>query len=97
MGAIEQNIVSQCKRFNEPIPDRILNKPVLRVGLDLFLHAFYDLDSERGMGFGPTSIPTSAISNYGDRHDIVGEAAEDMLEFIRAMDNAYLKLVQPKG
>jgi hypothetical protein len=44
-----------------PLPGKIANAPDLEFGLEIFLAAFHDLESERvvGMDIGP--IPRSAI------------------------------------
>jgi len=95
MGAIEKNILRQIKRSGEPIPDRIANKPRLFAGGELFIAAFYDLDSERPPAFqGCSPIPWSAIHTYAVAHDMTGELYEDLLYHIRALDNAFMKHMQ---
>lgn len=97
MGDVEKNIIKQARRFNEELPLRIKNKPVLHNGLDLYLQAFFELDTERNSGMNIAPIPASAVRLYNQSYDITGEMAEDMLEFIRVLDNAFIKLVSAKG
>ena len=54
--------------------------------------AFWELSSDRSVGFGVGPIPFTAIARYADRYG-VGErdAFERFLELIRGMDAAYLK------
>lgn len=100
MAGIEQNIVKQAKRFNEPIPDRIKNKPKLGLGLDLFIDAFWDLEHDRvwasGMSAVPLPLAWSALHNYALYHELAGEAYEDMLYFLREMDSAYISHIMKK-
>lgn len=96
MSAIEKNIVAQAKRFGEPIPDRIKNKPRLRYELAFFLDAFYELDTDRNMSvsFGP--IPWSSLNNYAVAHEITGEDYHDFMYLVRAVDSAYIKHMREK-
>ena len=96
MGQIEQNIVNQAKRANAPIPDRIMNAPVLMQGLELYLNAFFELDSSRPVGLSLLPIPWGAIVDYCAVYGIDNEQREDMLYFIRKMDNAHLDRLNKK-
>lgn len=90
MGGIERDIVKQAVRSKQPIPDRILNAPTIRFGLDFFLQAFFDLDSERAVGFGLGRIPWHSIRQYADEFELEGEYRESLFFFIHRMDTAYL-------
>lgn len=90
MGHIEKNIVAQAKRFNEKIPDRILNKPTLFVSSRFFLDAFLDLDTDRPSSMGGLCpIPWSSIHRYAKAHELVGTDYEDFIFLVRRLDNAY--------
>lgn len=97
MSVIEQNIVKQAKRFGEPIPDRIRNRPRLRFELIFFLDAFYELDTDRNVSvsFGP--IPWSSLNNYALAHEISGEDYHDFMYLVRAVDTAYIKHMREKS
>ncbi len=97
MSGVEQTIIAQAKRCNDPIPERIRNKPRLHFNLSYFFNAFVELDSERdvGMGFGP--IPWSSLHQYALFHELSGEAYEDFMYLLRELDRAYIKHVAKKG
>ena len=67
---------------------RISNRPKLPTGLILYYEAFFDLDTERNHGMGLASIPWSAIVHYGAYYEL---DTDELIYFIRAMDNAYLE------
>ena len=97
MSVIEKNILAQAKRFGEPIPDRIKNRPRLRFELAFFLDAFYELDTDRNVSvsFGP--IPWSSLHNYAVANELVGEEYYDFMYLVRAIDSAYIKHMREKS
>ncbi len=72
-----------------PIPESIKNAPQLRMGLELYLGAFLDLDQDRPVGFGLAPIPWGTVFDYCARLDIVGEQREDLLYHVKALDAVY--------
>lgn len=96
MGKAEQSIARQAMRRGAPIPDRIANAPELQVGLQLYLQAFFDLDSERSHGNGLSSIPWSAIKDYALAHDLDDEQTDDLFYFVKKMDKAHLDRLEAK-
>jgi hypothetical protein len=84
-------------RAGEPLPDRIANAPEIEAGLELFIQAFFDLDTERSHGFALTAIPHSKILEYARQHELDEEMTEDMLFLIRKMDNEHLKQLEKKA
>lgn len=97
MGKHEQSIARQAMRFGQPIPDRIANAPELRIGLQLFLQAFFDLDSERTHVFSPSPIPWTSIKAYCEANELDEEETDDMFYFVKAMDEAHLKRLAAKS
>jgi hypothetical protein len=57
----------------------------------LFYLAFFDLTTERSMGFGEGPIPWSKIEDYARIKNITGDQKSDLHQFIREMDMVYLK------
>lgn len=92
----EQAIAKQAMQAGQPLPDRIANAPELEPGLQLYLQAFFDLDSERSHGSGITSIPWSSISNYAQAFDFDEEQTEDLYFFVRRLDSEHLKKLAEK-
>lgn len=100
MSGIEKNLIKQAKRAGEPIPDRIANKPRLRMGLELFLEAFFELEHERqylvGAAVQALPIPWHIINKYAEVHELTGDLYDDLLYFVRALDDAYIKHLNKK-
>lgn len=78
------------------MPDRIANAPELETGLQLYLQAFFDLDSERSHGNGLTSIPWTSVAAYADFFKFDAEQREDLIFFIRRIDGEHLKKLSEK-
>lgn len=96
MGPHEQAIAKQAMRAGNPLPDRIANAPELISGLQLYLQAFYDLDSERSHAAGLTAIPWTSISNYAKAFELDEEQTEDLFFFVRKLDSEHLKRLAEK-
>lgn len=97
LGPVEQTIARQAVRNGQPIPDRILNAPELQLGLQLYLNAFFELESERtSNGYGPSPIPWSSMAQYASVFEFTEELRDDLFFHIRAMDHEYLKRVYAK-
>lgn len=95
-GADEERRIEQAERAGVPIPDVILNKPELYVGLQLYLDAFFELDSERNHGQGVMAIPLSRVRDYANAHEFDEEQTADLIYFIRIMDTDHLKRLTEK-
>lgn len=78
------------------MPERIANAPELYLGLQLYLQAFFDLDSERSHSMGVTMIPWSAIKDYSTAYDFDEEQSESLLYLIRQIDIAHTKRIASK-
>ena len=96
LGPIEQNIAKQAARAGKPLPDKIANAPNLKIGLILFLDAFFDLDSDRVYGKGLNPIKRIDIESYAKFYNFDTEQTEDLFYFIRKMDNAFLSFLEKK-
>lgn len=77
--------------MGEQVPDRILNAPSLDTSLAFYYDAFFDLTSERQVGFGEGPIPTTAILRYASHYEMDSLEESDLLFFVRRLDNAYLE------
>ncbi|WQZ00291.1 tail chaperonin [Escherichia phage Shy] len=78
------------------MPDRIANAPELELGLQLYLQAFFDLDSERSHSLGLTPISWSSIIGYARAFEFDEEQTESLLFHIRRMDTEHLKRLESK-
>lgn len=96
MGVMEQTIAKQAVRCGQPLPDRIANSPELINGLQLYLAAFFELDSERSHAVVPVSIPWSSIKEYAIAFEFDEEQTENLFFYVRKMDTEHLKKVAKK-
>lgn len=88
MSGKEENLKKQARRMNQPIPDRILNKPLLGVGLMLYYDAFLQLQNDRNkIGF----IPWSVKVEWADRFDLSEIQTERLIYFTTSLDGCYIK------
>jgi hypothetical protein len=68
----------------------VANAPVIRLGLALYLNAWFDLDYERDASeYEP--IKRSDCFTYAADYDFDDEQREDLWYYIVRMDRAYLK------
>lgn len=89
----EDNLIKQAKNTRRPIPEFIIeryrNKPSLGVGLDFYLKAFFDLNTERDHSNGYPPIPWSKIQMYADHYEMNFDDTEKFHLVMRSLDNAY--------
>lgn len=85
---MEQQLAKQSVRHGQPLPDRIANAPKLRLGLNLYLMAFFELDSERSHSFGYSRIPWSSVRQYAMMHEFDEDQTEALHFYTRQMDAA---------
>lgn len=96
LAPIEQNIARQAVQARKPLPTNIQNAPELETGLQLYLQAFFDLDSERSHAFSLVRIPSSAVRAYAYEFDFDEEQTELLTFYIEQMDGAHLKRLRAK-
>lgn len=77
--------------MNQPLPDRVANAPELWTGNEYFYHSFWELSSDRSIGFGPAPIPGWAIRLYGKDEELTDEEADELNYVIRKMDAVWLE------
>lgn len=94
MGSKEKSLIRQAKQAGMPIPDRILNKPFLSWGLDLYLIAYYELQFDRNQN---DNIPWSVIINYSAHNELNREQTERLIYFIRELDRVFKEWLNNKG
>ena len=86
--------MTQCYRRGHTPPDVFQNAPHLRSDLAVYWRAFEDLNTCRtyaGMAGLPAAIPWTAINEYAIRHRFTGEAFDDLVDIVRAVDDAFRK------
>lgn len=68
--------------------------PELLPGLDIFWNAFWELQSDRQSGMGVGPIPYTAISCYANDFGFIGDDFDDLVFFVRQMDDEFLKFTR---
>lgn len=84
-------------RLGEKLPDRILNAPTIPEFMEFYVDAFFDLSTDRQIGFGEGPIPHQSISNYCGKLEFEYDEECDFIYFIRLMDSVYLKFREKKN
>jgi hypothetical protein len=75
-----------------PVPEAIKNAPELAIGLQFYFVAFLDLGSCRSLGQGfEGPIWWTAIDQYANRMELVGERRDDFFYHMAELDKVYLK------
>ena len=97
MGPIEQTLARQSYQMRLPLPDKIANAPELFNGLEIYLQAFFDLDTERSHSMGVTMIPWNAIKSYAVAYEFSSDQTDDLIHFIRKMDIAHTTKIQNRA
>lgn len=87
-GGVQEDLAAQMKRDGIAVPENLATQPLLQADLICYLEAFYDLDTERNHGWNLARIPWSRIVKYGLHY---GYDIEELLFFIRKMDDAHLE------
>ncbi len=95
-GPTEQTIIRQAMRSGLPLPKAIQNAPELEQRLELYYHAYTELDSCRQIGWNLGPIPWTAIRQYCEMEELEGDQQMAMFYHIRAMDVAYLTHLKKK-
>ena len=80
-----------CEKSGEPVPDKILNAPVLQEGLEFYLSAWQELSYDRPVGFGAGPIPSASIRSYADDMEMDDEDRFCFEHIIRKVDSFYLE------
>lgn len=89
-GEHEETIREQCRVNKMPLPDFIQSKPNLRLGLEFYWKAFWELSTCRAVGMGEGPIPWDALHSYGLRYLITGDEFDRFVTMIKALDVEYL-------
>jgi hypothetical protein len=83
--------------MGRPVPPAIANAPELLPGLQLYLVAFCDLETERPIGqFIPGPIPRSHVRAYARQLGLVGDDRAYFAEVIAALDDWHLKTMDER-
>ena len=96
-GQNEEWIAEQCYRQKLDLPEKILNAPELRLGLEMYWDAYGDLSSDRPASFGGVlPIPYMRIVEYARMQEFSTDQTEDILYLVRKMDDAFRKWHEKK-
>ncbi len=73
------------------------NRPEVEFGNELYLLAFYDLNSCRPAGFGVSQIPWLATHEWCKENEVFGDQRQALLEVIKQVDLAYMLILREKS
>lgn len=88
-------ILQQSMKLGK-VPPKIADAPELRMGLELFYGAFFDLIGCRS-GWGDGPIQYNAIMDYARHHEFDAEQTDDLVFYLSQLDEVYLKHVKKKA
>lgn len=92
----ERRILVQCLRERLPLPQKIQNAPELKLGLELYFGAFFDLNTCRPIGWSIAPIPWSSINDYARTFEFDELQTEDLFFYISHMDIAFINFHRSK-
>jgi len=84
------------RQNNAAPPENKNEEPEIKPNLNLYLDAFFELDSERTHGEGLSPIPSSAIRAYAKDYGFSELQFYKLKYLIREMDKAHLKMLAKK-
>jgi len=83
-------LIEQAKKNRRPVPDKIMNAPVLFPGLAFYYAAFMTLSSCRPVGMAEGRIPWTVVKDYALHYGLDDEEFDILWELITRVDAAYL-------
>lgn len=83
-------------REGKQLAGSVAETPELRPGLQLYLEAFFDLDSDRTHNEGLSPIPWRSIKEYAETFGFDEEQTADLFYFVRELDGEHLKRLAAK-
>lgn len=86
----------QALRAGQQIPDKILNAPTVPLGCEIYITAFFDLDSERTHKDGVTPIPWTSIAKYCEFNGFSWEQTCDTFHHVKLMDRSHMERLEAK-
>jgi hypothetical protein len=88
--------VDTCRRTGQELPEKILNRPALDMGLHFYLSAWEELSYDRPVGFGAGPIPSASFRSYIRDVGMDDDDAERFHFIVRRMDNFYVEHANKK-
>jgi hypothetical protein len=85
-----------AKRMGKALDKNKIAEPVLRMGLEFTLLAFFDLDTERDHGNGWQRIPWTSILQYAYHYELGDEQCERFIKTLQSMDHAHIERLEEK-
>lgn len=96
LAPVERSVARQMVRDGRNVPDNMASAPELRVGLQFYIEAFFDLDSERTHGESLAPIPWGKIKDYAEAYECDEEQTADLIYLVKQMDADHLKRLAAK-
>ena len=96
-SCVDESIYMQAKKNGQPLPEFLANKPTLKQGLHYYMRAFFDLETERNVGFVVSPIPVTKIIEYGRYLNYKEYELEEFILIMRSLDNVALAYYRNKS
>lgn len=93
-GPNEEKIAKQAIRNRQPLPDFIVNAPILLPGLEIYLTAFLELNTERPGGMGINPIPVSRMRELGKWYEFSKDEIDDLVYLMKRLDKDHMERVR---
>lgn len=77
----------------QPPPSWVEEEPACPPPAEAFLRAFWQLSTERQIGFTIGQIPVSKIEEYGEKRGFDSVTLDILKQMVRALDTAFLEWV----
>ena len=82
-----EDTVRELARVNQmPLPDWLEHKPEITFGLQFYWKAFWELSTCRAIGMGEGPIPWTAMHEYAQRYDVLGDDFDRFVLVVKAVD-----------
>ena len=95
-GPGERRRIERAFRNNTPLPKVIQEAPELTLGLQLYLNAWFDLNSCRDSGWSPGPISWLDIHEYATVNEFDEDQREALHFHIPGMDTVYFEYLEQK-
>lgn len=90
-GPVEKGVLRQAMASGMPVPKKFAEAPMVPLGTELYISAFWDLNSCRPGVWGLAPIPWSAMMDYARAYDFDEIQTEDLVYYTRVLDKVYME------
>ncbi len=89
-GPSEEKVRKQAEQNKTPLPQWLIDKPSIPLGLGTYYRAYSDLHTCRPVGMAEGRIPWIAANEWARRNGLSDHDFDDLWRIATALDVAYL-------